>query len=158
MVVTLSDRPRHWGGGLPPDWLAGAVYRSDAASDGTLRATTPGAGALIDDDGDTTVTLEAGAVVEVELASPRGASVHTLTAAVPGDLEVVTQVRRAGRWGSPHPRAVAFRWPGETRVLELPGDRALRAEDSASTPATGDVEAVRWTFPEGADLRQVEIL
>lgn len=205
IVVTLSPEPTGWGRGQAgPGWLEGQGYRHDLTSRGRLLGENDDVARLTDDEGVTPVDLAVGARLELVAEKDEPARVWTLTAAEPGEVEVSVSVRRQGGWSTPVNRRVTVRWPGETRVLELPGtcawpegecawpeaggapmgERAWPEPDGAAScpggvpaeaggvftgsggvPAEfGDlslaptVEAVRWTFPSGARLTQLEVL
>ena len=204
-MVTLSPEPTGWGRGQAgPGGLEGQGYRHDLTSRGRLLGENDDVARLTDDEGVTPVDLAVGARLELVAEKDEPARVWTLTAAEPGEVEVSVSVRRQGGWSTPVNRRVTVRWPGETRVLELPGtcawpegecawpeaggapmgERAWPEPDGAAScpggvpaeaggvftgsggvPAEfGDlslaptVEAVRWTFPSGARLTQLEVL
>ncbi|WP_180271954.1 GH92 family glycosyl hydrolase [Actinomyces ruminis] len=144
--VRVDSRPHGWGMGAQFAPASACEYQQDKTRSGSLRSTQRGIAALLDDTADTEVVLPPGAQMEMELNSAEPVRVITLTGTGSTDLEVA--VRAEGVWSRAIKRRVVFRWPEETRVIAL----------FDSFEAEQHIEAIRWLFPNGGRLTQLEVI
>ncbi|MDO4899798.1 GH92 family glycosyl hydrolase [Actinomyces sp.] len=144
--VRVDTRPHGWGTGARLASVSAGEYRRDKTRSGNLHSSLQSAAALVDDAATTEVVLPPNTRLELELDRPEPARVFTLTGT--GSLDVAVAVCADGVWCRAAERRVRFRFPEETRVIALP----------APPGAEPCIEAIRWLFPNGARLTQLEVI